>query len=447
MIEARDDIGGTWDLFRYPGIRSDSDMFTFGYRFRPWTEGKDIASAESIRKYLNETVDEYSLRSRIRFGQRVTGINWCSIQNHWEVDIRHKDGRETGLTCGYVIAASGYYNYDHGYRPTFPGIDDYQGQVVHPQHWPEDLDYAGKRVLVIGSGATAVTLVPALAETAAHVTMLQRSPTYVFNRPSGDAIAIWARKVLPDSWAHKIARVKNILLGIYLYSLSQRKPETVKAYLMKQVRDGVGPDVDVDKHFNPTYGPWDQRLCLIPDGDLFEALKSGQADILTDRIQTFTPTGVVIESGTEVDADIVVTATGLEIQFLGGAVPTIDDQEIPLADLTVYRGMMLSNVPNLSVVFGYTNASWTLKADLTCAYVTRLLTYMEQNGHTTVRAVLDEDIVRKPLVSLESGYLLRAEHLLPKQGANAPWKNHENYIGDMVSIRYGRFGDGVLRFA
>ncbi len=446
MIEARDAIGGTWDLFRYPGVRSDSDMFTFGYRFRPWTEGKDIASAASILNYLNETIDEYRLRDRIRHGQRVTAINWSTADTRWEVDILHNDGSRSQLTCVYLIACSGYYNYDHGHQPDFPGIGDFQGQVVHPQHWPGDLDHTGKRVVVIGSGATAVTLVPALADAASHVTMLQRSPTYVFSRPSEDAIAIWARKLLPDAWAHKIARVKNILLGIYFYGLSQRKPEKVKAYLMKLLKAEVGPDVDVDRHFDPTYGPWDQRLCLIPDGDLFAALKSGRADIVTDDIQTFTETGILTEEGTHLDADIIVTATGLEIQFLGGAAPGIDGVQVPLADLTVYRGMMLSGVPNFSVVFGYTNASWTLKADLTCAYVARLLTHMEKEGHKVVTPVLDTAIIRKPLVSLESGYLLRAHHLLPKQGDVSPWKNHENYIGDMLSIRYGRFDDGVLAF-
>jgi cation diffusion facilitator CzcD-associated flavoprotein CzcO len=447
MIEARAEIGGTWDLFRYPGIRSDSDMFTFGYRFRPWTEGKDIASASSIMRYLNETIDEYRLRDQIRFGQRITAVNWSSAHSRWEVDIRHSDGSESRMTCGYLIACSGYYNYDNGYRPDFPGVGNYKGQIVHPQHWPEGLDYAGKRVLVIGSGATAVTLVPALAETAAHVTMLQRSPTYVFNRPSEDAIAIWARRILPDSWAHKIARVKNILLGIYVYSLSQRRPEKVKAHLMKLVRAGVGPDVDVEKHFNPTYGPWDQRLCLIPDGDLFEALKGGKASIVTDQIETFTEAGVRTHDGTEIEADIIVTATGLEVQFLGGAIPTLDGEAVSLGDLTVYRGMMLSNVPNFSVVFGYTNASWTLKADLTCAYIGRLLSHMEAGGYQVVRPVPRGEMERKPLVSLESGYLLRANDRLPKQGAVAPWKNHENYIGDMLSIRYGRFDDGVLTFS
>lgn len=447
MLEARERIGGTWDLFRYPGVRSDSDMFTFGFRFKPWTEGKDIASAASIRNYLAETVEEYRLAETIRFQHRVKRIDWSSAEARWLVDVERADGSVHEMSCGYVVSCGGYYNYEHGHRPVFEGVDDFQGAIAHPQHWPQDLDYAGKRVAIVGSGATAVTLAPTMAETAAHVTLIQRSPSYIYNRPAEDAVAIWARRLLPDAWAHKIARVKNILLGIWLYGLSQRKPETVKRHLAKMAKDGVGDACDVDVHFNPSYGPWDQRLCLIPDGDLFEAIKAKRVEMATDHIDRFTETGLRLKSGREIEADVIVPATGLEIQFLGGAEMSIDGTPVDIGAQTVYRGMMLSNVPNFTIVFGYSNASWTLKADLTCDYVSRLLNHMKRQGAKVARPVLEGEIERKPLISLTSGYLMRAQDIVPKQGATAPWKNHENYIGDMLSIRYGKFDDGVLELA
>lgn len=446
ILEARDTLGGTWDLFRYPGVRSDSDMFTFGFRFRPWTEGKDIASADAILNYLNETVDAYDLRRRIRYGHQVTKINWSPYDAQWQIDVTTSDGSARALSCRYLMICSGYYSYDHPYQPDFPGFETYEGVVAHPQHWPEGLDYAGKSVLVIGSGATAVTIVPEMAKTATSVTMLQRSPSYVAIRPSVDAMAQFAMRYLPATWAHKLARVKNILLGVFFYYLAQSRPAYVKRNLMKEVRAAVGPDIDVETHFNPTYDPWDQRVCLVPDADLFKALKSRRAEIVTDHIDTFTPTGVVTRSGQTIDADIVVPATGLQIQFLGGAEMTLDHQPINLNEMTVYRGMMLSDVPNLAVVFGYTNASWTLKADLTCEYVMRLLNYMDEKDISVVTPVADEDMIRKPLVKLEAGYILRAHGDLPKQGDKSPWRNSENYISDMLSIRYGRFDDGVLAF-
>ncbi|MEM7545613.1 MAG: NAD(P)/FAD-dependent oxidoreductase [Pseudomonadota bacterium] len=446
ILEARDAIGGTWDLFRYPGVRSDSDMFTFGFRFRPWTEGKDIASASSILNYLDETVDKYDLRPKIRFGQRVTKLNWSPYEAKWELTVISDDGETRQVTCGYLMACSGYYDYAHPYQPEFPGRDAFKGLIAHPQHWPEDLDYAGKKVAVIGSGATAVTLVPTMAETAAKVTMVQRSPTYVASRPSVDPVAQAAMRYLPAKLAHRLARIKNIILGVFFYTLAQRRPDYVKRGLMKEIRKAVGPDVDVETHFNPTYDPWDQRLCLVPDGDLFAALKSRRADIVTDQIETFTATGLRTAGGQEIEADIIIPATGLTVQFLGGAEIYIDHVPLDLTENTIYRGMMLSDVPNLTVVFGYTNASWTLKADLTCDYVMRLLSYMETQGHKVATAVSDDDMARRPLINLESGYILRALAQLPKQGSRAPWRNSDNYILDMMSIRYGRMNDGVIAF-
>jgi monooxygenase len=447
LIEAREAIGGTWDLFRYPGIRSDSDMFTFGYRFRPWNSPRDIAPGPDILSYLSETVEEYGLRDRLRLNSRVTALNWSSADNRWIARISPTGGAAYEIAARFVVSCTGYYNYESGYLPEFEGYDEYEGVIAHPQHWPKDLDHSGKRVLVVGSGATAVTLVPTMAETAAHVTMLQRSPSYVFSRPAVDKFADGLRRVLPWRWAYKLSRVKNVLLGIYLYNVSQRKPDRIRQYLRKLALDELGPDFDVDTHFNPSYGPWDQRLCLIPDGDLFRSLKEGRASIVTDHVERFTPTGIRTRSGRQIDADIIVPATGLQVQFGGGMNVTIDGTPLVPADHLVYRGMMMSNVPNFAVTFGYTNASWTLKADLTADYVCRLLDQMEKRDVKTVTPVLEKmPDDTQPLVGLQSGYLLRAQHMLPKSGTESPWKNHENYISDMLSIRYGSFNDGVLAF-
>ncbi|MEX0280826.1 MAG: flavin-containing monooxygenase [Arenibacterium sp.] len=447
IVEGRERLGGTWDLFRYPGIRSDSDMFTFGYRFRPWKSPQDIAPGPDILAYLNETVDEYGLRDRIRLQTRVTALNWSSAEKRWIATLHPAQGEPYEIAARFVVSCTGYYNYDHGHLPDFDGYDDFKGVIAHPQHWPEDLDYAGKRVIVIGSGATAVTIVPTMAETAAQVTMVQRSPSYVFSRPGVDKVADVLRRVLPWRWAYKLSRIKNILLSIYLYSVSQRKPDKIRAYLRKLAVDELGEDFDVDTHFNPTYGPWDQRLCLIPDGDLYKSLKSGRAEIVTDHVDRFTESGLRMKSGKEIDADIIVPATGLQIQFGGGMDVSLDGVPLEPADHLVYRGMMVSNVPNFAVTFGYTNASWTLKADLTADYVCRLLAQMEKRGVDVVTPRLDGMPDRtQPLVGLQSGYLLRAQHLLPKSGTESPWKNHENYISDMLSIRYGKFDDGVLAF-
>ena len=448
VVEARDSIGGTWDLFRYPGIRSDSDMFTFGYRFRPWKSAKDIAPGPDILEYLNDTIDEYGLRDRIRLGNRITKLDWSSDKKRWCATVEPKEGEPYMLEARFVSSCTGYYNYDHGYLPEWKGYDDYAGAIAHPQSWPEDLDYAGKRVAVIGSGATAVTIVPTMAETAEHVTMIQRSPTYILSRPGEDAFAKWVNRLLPWRAAWKLARVKNILLSIYIWNTSKKKPDGMRKFLRNMAVESLPDGFDVDTHFNPDYGPWDQRLCLIPDGDFYEAIKSGKASVVTDHIDHFTQDGIVTASGQTIDADIVVPATGLQVQFLGGIEASVDGKPIEPSEHMVYRGMMLSNVPNFVVIFGYSNASWTLKADLTADFVCRMVNRAMANGTDVVTPVLngpaDGD---RPLVSLTSGYLERAKSMLPKTSDTRPWKNYENYIADMMSIRHGKMEDGVLTFS
>ncbi|MEO1611942.1 MAG: NAD(P)/FAD-dependent oxidoreductase [Pseudomonadota bacterium] len=448
VLEARERIGGTWDLFRYPGVRSDSDMFTFGYRFRPWKSAKDIAPGPDILRYLNETIDEFGVRDRIRLQSRITDLNWSSADKRWFATVEPADGARYKIAARFVSSCTGYYDYAQGYLPEWEGFEDYAGVVAHPQHWPEDLDYAGKRVLVIGSGATAVTIVPTMAETAAHVTMLQRSPTYIFSRPAEDAVAKWLARVLPWRAAWKLSRVKNVLLGIYIWTLSKWRPAMVRKFLRKMAQDELPEGYDVDAHFSPAYDPWDQRLCLIPDGDFYRAVREGGASVVTDHIEHFTPKGVVTRGGTAIEADVVVPATGLQIQFLGGIEATIDGAPVNPAEHMVYRGMMLSNVPNFAVTFGYSNSSWTLKADLTADFVCRLVNRMHERGHDVVVPALDPDARGdEPLVSLTSGYLQRAAALLPKGTGERPWKNYENYIADMLSIRHGKIEDGVLSFS
>ena len=370
VLEGRDNIGGTWDLFKYPGIRSDSDMYTFGYAFRPWTEGKDIASAASIIRYLKQTSEEYGVDKKIRYGHKVSKVNWSTPDKHWVVDITNGEG-SFQMSCKFLLTCTGYYDYDKAYLPKFEGYDDYAGTVVQPQFWPENLDYKDKTVLVIGSGATAITLVPSMAGETKHITMLQRSPTYVFTRPGQDKIANFLRKVLPNMLAYKLTRTKNVLLNIFMFNRARTKPEKVREFLTDMAKEELGDSVDVDVHFNPTYDPWDQRLCLIPDSDLFNVLKDGSASIVTDHIERFTKTGVKLKSGGDIEADIIVPATGLNLQFLGGIEASVDGKKLVVGDMLNYRGMMFAGVPNMAAVFGYTNASWTLKADLTCGYVAR----------------------------------------------------------------------------
>ena len=447
ILEARDRIGGTWDLFRYPGIRSDSDMHTLGYRFKPWEGAKAIADGPSIRSYVEETAGESGIDKHIRFGHRVMAARWSSDDALWTVEAEH-EGERVEFTTRFLMMCSGYYSYAEGHRPTWPGEDSFGGRIVQPQFWPEDLDYAGKRVVIIGSGATAVTLVPEMAKTAAHVTMLQRSPTYVVSRPGQDDIANRLRRMLPGKLAYSLTRWKNVLFGMFFFNVARKKPERTKEQLIGMVRDHLGPDYDVETHFTPRYNPWDQRLCLVPDADLFEALKAGTASVVTDQIDRFTPTGIALASGSELPADIAVTATGLKLNLLGDVAFAKDGERIDLSKALTYKGMMASDVPNLAFVFGYTNASWTLKADLTCEYVCRLINYMDKRGSTSATPRrTDASVTEEPFLDFSSGYVQRAAAFLPKQGSKAPWKLHQNYARDLVTLRFGRIDDGTMEFA
>lgn len=449
IFEGRHAIGGTWDLFRYPGVRSDSDMYTLGYRFRPWKSPKSIADGPSIKAYIEETAAEHGIDRKIRFHHRVVRAEWSSADARWTVTAEvGPEKTRTTYTCSFLYACTGYYDYDSGYTPEFAGRDTFRGTIVHPQKWPADLDYTGKRVVVIGSGATAVTLVPAMAETAAHVTMLQRSPTYVTTLPERDPIANGLRRVLPEGASYAATRWKNVLLGMFFFNLSRSQPGLVKRLLRKGVRAALGPDYDVDTHFNPRYNPWDERLCVVPDGDLFRALRKGRASVVTDHIESFTETGIRLRSGQHLDADIIVTATGLNLKLLSGLTLVVDGAPVELAKTTSYKGMMYSDVPNLAAALGYTNASWTLKCDLTAEHVCRLLNFMDQHGYArcTPRH-RDTGEATEPVLNLSSGYVRRALSSLPRQGARAPWRLYQNYIRDLAMLRYGRVDDGEMEFA
>jgi monooxygenase len=448
ILEARDDLGGTWDLFRYPGIRSDSDMHTLGYRFKPWTADKSITDGESILNYVRQTAREAGIEERIRFQHRVIGAEWSSADSRWTVEAERLDsGERVRLTCGFLWTCSGYYRYDQGYTPDFEGVDRFDGPVVHPQHWPEGLDYSGKRVVVIGSGATAVTLVPAMAEKAAHVTMLQRSPTYIASLPAEDRIAAALRRRLPERAAYTAVRWKNVLIQSLFYQLSRRRPELIKRWIRKGVERSLPPGYDVDRHFKPKYNPWDQRMCLVPDGDLFRAIREGEASVVTDRIASFTEAGIELESGEELEADVIVTATGLNLLFLGGVSLTVDGEEVDVPSRMTYKGMMLSGVPNMAFTVGYTNASWTLKADLTSEYVCRLLGHMDAHGHRRCMPEADPSVAEQPLLDFTSGYVQRSLDEFPKQGSKEPWKLRQNYVLDIRTIRRGAIDDGAMRFS
>ncbi|MPY78768.1 MAG: NAD(P)-binding protein [Actinophytocola sp.] len=448
ILEARESLGGTWDLFRYPGIRSDSDMFTLGYRFKPWPEREAIANGPSILRYVSDTAREYGVDTAIRYQHRVVRAEWSSADARWLITAERTDtGEVIQLTCGFLFTCSGYYRYDLGYSPEFPGTERFTGQLVHPQHWPEDLDYAGKRVVVIGSGATAVTLVPAMADDAAHVTMLQRSPTYIITIPGTDALANSLRRLLPDMAAYRLTRWKNVLLQIGIYQLSRRRPRLVRSLLRKMLRMQLPPGYDIDTHFNPRYNPWEQRLCLVPDGDLFKALSEGSAAIVTDQIDTFTEHGLHLASGEELAADIVITATGLNLLPFGGIDLVVDDEPLELPDTLAYKGVMLSDVPNFAYVMGYTNASWTLKADLACEYVCRLLAHMDTNGYDRCVPERESDVGEEPFVDLAAGYILRSLDKLPKQGRIEPWKLRMNHLRDTLTLRHGPIEDRVLSFS
>jgi cation diffusion facilitator CzcD-associated flavoprotein CzcO len=449
ILEGRDGIGGTWDLFRYPGVRSDSDMFTLGYSFRPWTEAKAIADGPAILEYITATARDYGIDRNIRYHHRVKRASWSSRDARWVVEVeRGSPPRTVRFACNFLLMCSGYYRYDAGYLPQFPGRDAFAGRIVHPQKWTDDIDYAGKRIVVIGSGATAVTLVPELAKTAAHVTMLQRSPTYVVSRPSEDPVANRLRRSLPARAAYAIVRWKNVLRGMYIYRTCKRDPQRIKNLILAGVRAELGPDFDVATHFTPSYNPWDQRLCLVPDGDLFRSLREGRASVVTGHIETFTKSGIRLTSGEELPAELIVTATGLELQPLGGAQLFVDGQPIDPPATMIYKGMMYSGVPNLASVFGYTNASWTLKCDLTCAYVCRLLNHMARKGYRVcVPQLTDPTVAPQPWVDFSSGYIQRAVAKFPKQGSKKPWRLYQNYVLDILALRFGRLHDGTMHFA
>jgi len=452
ILEGRPDIGGTWDLFRYPGVRSDSDMHTLGYSFKPWNAAKSIADGPSILEYLRETVAEFGIGPHIHFGHLVERAEWSTDDARWTVTGTRADtGESVGFTCNYLFMCSGYYSYKGGYEADLPGLENFAGTVVHPQAWPDDLDYAGKRVVVIGSGATAVTLVPAMADDAAHVTMLQRSPTYVVSRPDQDAIANGLRKVLPDGIAYDITRLKNTTLQQVLYKRMRTQPEKSKAQLLKMVRKELGEDYDVDTHFTPRYNPWDQRMCLVPNSDLFTAISSGRASVVTDLIDTFTPTGIRLQSGDELDADIIVTATGLQLVTLGEMDFVVDGQPVDFSKTWTYKGFAYSDVPNLASSFGYINASWTLRADLICEYVCRLLNHMDETGTVQCTPRLrasDADMPQRDWIeNFTSGYMQRVMHKFPKQGDREPWINPQNYRRDKKMFKKSPVADGVMRFA
>jgi monooxygenase len=449
ILEAREASGGTWDLFRYPGIRSDSDMYTLGYAFRPWRGAKSIADGPSILDYIRETAREHGVDGHIRFGHRAVRAEWSTADARWTVEAERGDGLEpVQLTCGFLFMCTGYYRYDEGYTPAFPGAERFAGRIVHPQHWTGDIDCAGRRVVVIGSGATAVTLVPALAEQAEHVTMLQRSPSYILSLPGEDPIARRVRRALPPKLAYSVVRWKNVALTTLFFQLSRRAPRIAKAMIRKGVEKELPPGYDIDTHFTPRYDPWDQRVCLVPDGDLFAAIRAGRASMVTDRIDTFTERGLRLESGRELEADVVITATGLNLLALGGLRIAVDGEDVELPDKVGYKGMMLSDVPNLAVAMGYTNASWTLKCDLTCAYVCRLLNHMDRHGHRQVTPRIREaSLPTQPFIDLQAGYVQRSIDLFPRQGIKAPWRLYQNYLRDILLLQYGALEDDALEFS
>ncbi|MGI9156673.1 MAG: flavin-containing monooxygenase [Marmoricola sp.] len=446
ILEARAASGGTWDLFRYPGVRSDSDMFTLGYRFRPWTGAKALADGPAILDYVRSTARDHGVDRHIRYGHRLMSADWSRADQRWTVTV-DREGDQVRLTCDVLWSCSGYYDYDQGFAPEFEGLADYEGALVHPQHWPEALDHADKQVVVIGSGATAVTLVPAMAGTAAHVTMVQRSPTYILSLPSRDGLALRLRRHLPPQLAYGITRWKNVLVATGIYQLSRRRPDFMRGVIRKANVALLPQGYDVDTHFKPRYGPWDQRLCLVPDGDLFRAIRRGSASVVTDRIDRFTPKGVLLESGAELQADIVVTATGLNLLAFGGARLSIDGEPVVLPETMAYKGMMLSGVPNFVFTVGYTNASWTLKADLVSEYLVRLLAHLDATGTKVFEPQRDPSVASEPFMDFAAGYVLRKVDEFPRQGDRAPWRLRQNYLRDVIGIRHGRVTDDAMTFS
>ncbi|HEY8001533.1 MAG TPA: NAD(P)/FAD-dependent oxidoreductase [Solirubrobacterales bacterium] len=453
ILEARDASGGTWDLFRYPGIRSDSDMLTLGYSFRPWPEAKAIADGPAILSYVRKTASEAGIDRHIRYHHRVVAARWSSEDARWTLEVErggtNGDAPETvQMTCNFLHGCSGYYRYDEGYTPEFAGTERFGGEIVHPQKWTDEIDYAGKRVVVIGSGATAVTLVPAMAETAAHVTMLQRSPSYVVSLPGVDPIAKFLRRFLPQRIAFTLLKWKNVAMTMFSFELSRRRPELAKKLIRKGVERRLPPGYDIDTHFTPNYNPWDQRMCLVPDGDLFDAISNGRASVVTDRIETFTESGLLLESGAELEADLIVTATGINLLPFGGIELSVDGERVSIPEKLAYKGMMLEDVPNLAVSIGYTNASWTLKCDLTCEYVCRLINHMDEHGYAYCAARNhDPSITPEPMIDFSSGYVQRSIDKFPKQGSRTPWRLHQNYARDILDLRRAPLEDGAMEFS
>ncbi len=454
VLEARDSLGGTWDLFRYPGIRSDSDMFTLGFRFEPWTDTKTLADGPAILSYVRETARKHGVEEKIRYHHRVVGLSWSSEDARWTVRVDRDTpqggtgGEQIEMTAKFVFLCSGYFDYAGGYTPEFDGIDGFGGTVVHPQKWPEDLDYTGKRVVVVGSGATAVTMVPAMAGTAEHVTMLQRSPTYIVTLPAVDPIARALRRVLPLRASYVVSRWKNVLLQLGTYNLSRWRPKLVRKLIRAGVKRQLPAGYDVDRHFRPAYDPWDERMCVVPDGDLFEAISSGDAEMVTDTIESFTESGIRLASGRELEADIVITATGLNLVSLAAVDVTVDGEPVHVPDRLTYKSLMLEDVPNLAFTIGYTNASWTLKADLTSEFVCRLVNHMDERGYDVcVPHNDDPTITAQPLINLASGYVRRSIDQMPKRGSKPPWRLRQNYAVDIVNLRHGQIEDGVMRFS
>jgi len=447
ILESREASGGTWDLFRYPGIRSDSDMYTFGYGFKPWSDKSSIADGHKILSYIREAAAEYDVEQHIRYQHKVVSASWSSTQSRWLVTAERGDtGEQVTISCQFIFSCSGYYDYDQGYTPEFAGIDKFKGQVIHAQHWPEQLDYQGKRVVVIGSGATAVTLVPAMSQDTASLVMLQRTPTYIASVPKEQPLAETLRKWLPDSWVFRLIRWKQVLFQIYLYQLSRRNPQRLRKVLLGLVRKEMGPDYDVDTHFTPDYNPWDQRVCGVPDGDLFRAIRENRAEVVTDHIDQFNKEGIHLKSGKQLDADIVVLATGLNLKFAGGVQYSVDNRVLDFTEHFIFRGMMFSGLPNMAFTVGYTNSSWTLKADLTGQYVSRLLNKMARHSYTMVTPRLTGEVEEMPLLDFDAGYVLRSRESFPKQGNRLPWKNYQNYIRDFIGLRLGRQNDDELEF-
>ncbi|WNB16918.1 flavin-containing monooxygenase [Marivirga arenosa] len=446
ILEARNKIGGTWSLFQYPGVRSDSDMFTFGYRFKPWNDPQSISSGDKILKYLKSTTAENNIDDNILFNHKMTTANWSDEAKCWELKVETKEGNLT-YTCKFLSICTGYYDYKESYRPTFENENDFEGKIVVPQFWPKDLDYTGKKVAIVGSGATAVTLVPSMVKGGAeHVTMIQRSPTYIMNLPNRNQMFISLKKYISLKWAYKVTRWKNIALQMLSFGLSRVFPKWMKDMLIKAAAKQLPEGYPVDKHFNPTYNPWDQRLCVVPDGDLFSVIKEGKASVATDQISHFTKTGISLKSGDQIDADIIVLATGLKVLLLGGAALSVNGELAKINQSMIYKGMMVSNIPNLIYAFGYTNASWTLKVDLTANYLCKLLKYMDKHSYEVVIPHEENAASNESFLNLNSGYIERAKEILPKQGKRRPWRVYQSYLVDMLATRFGKVKDKALQF-